>query len=199
MAGSGGLIAATERRAREADISRLAPALRLLRSTTEEAAMTFRIWSPDIEEGARLPEAQVLNGMGHSGGNVSPHLAWEGAPEGTESFVVTCYDPDAPTGSGWWHWVVADIPADVSELPAGTGSGAAALPAGAVETRTDFGAPGYGGAAPPPGPAHRYIFTIHALKVKTIGVDREASAALVGFMAHMNGLGKASITTTYGG
>jgi Raf kinase inhibitor-like YbhB/YbcL family protein len=161
--------------------------------------MAFRIWSRDIEEGARLSEAQVLNGMGHNGGNVSPHLAWEGAPEGTESFVVTCYDPDAPTGSGWWHWVVADIPANVSELPTGTGSGAAALPAGAIETRTDFGAPGYGGAAPPPGAPHRYIFTVHALKVKTIGVDREASAALVGFMANMNGLGKAAITTTYGG
>jgi Raf kinase inhibitor-like YbhB/YbcL family protein len=158
--------------------------------------MTFRLWSRDIKDGARLPETQVLNGMGYNGGNISPHLAWEGVPEGTESFIVTCYDPDAPTGSGWWHWIVADIPANVSELPTGVG---ASLPAGAFESRTDFGAPGYGGAAPPPGAPHRYIFTIHALKVKSIGVDRDASGALVGFMAHMNGLGKATITATYGG
>jgi Raf kinase inhibitor-like YbhB/YbcL family protein len=158
--------------------------------------MTFRLWSRDIKDGARLPEAQVLNGMGYNGGNISPHLAWEGTPAGTESFIVTCYDPDAPTGSGWWHWVVADIPGNVSELPPGAG---ASLPAGAFESRTDFGAPGYGGAAPPPGNPHRYIFTVHALKVKSIGVDRDASGALVGFMAHMNGIGKATITTTYGG
>jgi Raf kinase inhibitor-like YbhB/YbcL family protein len=158
--------------------------------------MTFRLWSRDIKDGARLPEAQVLNGMGYNGGNISPHLAWEGTPAGTESFIVTCYDPDAPTGSGWWHWVVADIPGNVSELSPGAG---ASLPAGAFESRTDFGAPGYGGAAPPPGSPHRYIFTVHALKVKSIGVDRDASGALVGFMAHMNGLGKATITATYGG
>jgi Raf kinase inhibitor-like YbhB/YbcL family protein len=158
--------------------------------------MTFRLWSRDIKDGARLPEAQVLNGMGYNGGNISPHLAWEGTPAGTESFIVTCYDPDAPTGSGWWHWVVADIPGNVSELSPGAG---ASLPAGAFESRTDFGAPGYGGAAPPPGSPHRYIFTVHALKVKSIGVDRDASGALVGFMAHMNGIGKATITTTYGG
>jgi Raf kinase inhibitor-like YbhB/YbcL family protein len=159
--------------------------------------MAFKLWSRDIQDGAPLPQAQVFNGMGHSGGNVSPHLAWEGAPAGTESFVLTCYDPDAPTGSGWWHWVVANIPADVAELPTGA-SGKGLLPAGALETRTDYGQPGFGGAAPPPGPPHRYVFTIHALKAKTIPVDREASGALVGFMVHMNGIGKATLTATYG-
>jgi Raf kinase inhibitor-like YbhB/YbcL family protein len=159
--------------------------------------MSFQISSKDLKDGGRLPEAQVLNGMGYSGGNRSPHLAWEGAPEGTKSFVVTLYDPDAPTGSGWWHWVVINIPATVKELPAGCGS-EANLPAGALQTRTDFGAAGYGGAAPPPGPAHHYIFTVHALKVPRLDLDAQASAAMVGFMVHMNSLAKATLTLTYG-
>jgi len=159
--------------------------------------MNFRLWSNDLKEGERMPEAQVFNGMGYSGGNRSPHLAWEGVPEGTKSFVVTVYDPDAPTGSGWWHWVVANIPANVKELPSDSGSGKG-LPAGALQTRTDFGAPGYGGAAPPPGPAHRYIFTVHALKVERLDVTDQASAAMVGFMTNMNSLGKATLTVMYG-
>lgn len=159
--------------------------------------MSFKLSSNDLKDGGRLPEAQVFNGMGYTGGNRSPHLAWEGAPEGTQSFVVTLYDPDAPTGSGWWHWVVVNIPATVQELAAGAGSGGN-LPAGALQTRTDFGAAGYGGAAPPPGPAHHYIFTVHALKVPRLDLDAQASAAMVGFMAHMNGLAKATLTVTYG-
>ena len=135
--------------------------------------------------------------MGYTGGNRSPHLAWEGAPAGTKSFVVTLYDPDAPTGSGWWHWVVINIPASIKELPADAGSGGH-LPAGAVQTRTDFGAPGYGGAAPPAGRTHHYIFTVHALKVERLDLDAQASGALVGFMVFMNGIGKASLTVTYG-
>jgi Raf kinase inhibitor-like YbhB/YbcL family protein len=160
--------------------------------------MTFRLRSDDISDGKRLPEAQVFNGMGYTGGNLSPHLAWDGAPQGTQSFVVTVYDPDAPTGSGWWHWIVANIPANVRELPRGAGSGKASLPQGAIQTRTDFGAPGYGGAAPPPGPAHRYIFSVHALKVPRLEVDAGASGAMVGFMINMNSLGKATLTATYG-
>jgi Raf kinase inhibitor-like YbhB/YbcL family protein len=160
--------------------------------------MTFRLRSDDISDGKRLPEAQVFNGMGYAGGNISPHLAWEGAPEDTRSFVVTVYDPDAPTGSGWWHWVVANIPADVTELPRGAGSGKAPLPQGAIQSRTDFGAPGYGGAAPPPGAPHRYIFSVHALKVPRLEVDAGASGAMVGFMVNMNSLDKASLTATYG-
>ena len=159
--------------------------------------MAFRIWSNDFKDGAKLPEAQVFNGMGYQGQNLSPHLAWEGAPEGTKSFVITAYDPDAPTGSGWWHWVVANIPADTTELPRGAGSGGASLPAGALQTRTDFGKPGYGGAAPPPGESHRYIFTVHALSVEKLDIDPEASGALVGFMTHMNRIAKASITAIY--
>lgn len=160
--------------------------------------MSFRLTSKDVRDGTRLPEAQVLDGMGYSGGNVSPHLSWSGAPEGTRSFVVTCYDPDAPTGSGWWHWVVANIPGSVGELPAGAGGRQGRLPQGALQTRTDFGSPGYGGAAPPPGPAHRYIFTVHALKVEKLDIEADASPALVGFMVHLNTLGKAEIVTLYG-
>lgn len=159
--------------------------------------MAFRLSSKDLKEGERLPEAQVFNGMGYSGGNRSPHLAWEDAPEGTKSFVVTCYDPDAPTGSGWWHWVVINIPGSAKELPGGAGSGSG-LPHGAVQTRTDFGQPGYGGAAPPPGRTHHYMFTIHALKVEKLDLDPQSSAAMVGYMTNMNSLGKATLTATYG-
>jgi Raf kinase inhibitor-like YbhB/YbcL family protein len=160
--------------------------------------MTFRLWSNDIADGKRLPETQVFNGMGYSGGNISPHLAWDGEPAGTKSFVVTMFDPDAPTGSGWWHWVVVNIPPTVKELLRGAGSGKAPLPPAALQTRTDFGKPGYGGAAPPPGPPHRYIFTVHALKVEKLDVDEQASGAMVGFLTNMNSLGKATLTTTYG-
>jgi Raf kinase inhibitor-like YbhB/YbcL family protein len=161
--------------------------------------MTFRLTSADFKDGDRLPQAQVFNGMGHSGGNLSPQLSWDGAPEGTRSFVVTCYDPDAPTGSGWWHWVVVDLPAEIRALARGSGSGQAALPPPALQTRTDFGPPGYGGAAPPPGAPHRYIFTVHALKVASIGVGADVSPAYVGFNVHFNSLGSASLTALYGG
>jgi Raf kinase inhibitor-like YbhB/YbcL family protein len=154
----------------------------------------MRLVSNDFKDGDALPMAQVFNGMGHSGGNRSPHLAWDGVPEGTRSFVVTLYDPDAPTGSGWWHWVVVDLPASTRELAAGIKS----LPAPALETRTDFGPPGYGGAAPPGDGPHRYIFTVHALKVESIGVPADASAAYVGFNVHFNSLGSASLTARYG-
>jgi Raf kinase inhibitor-like YbhB/YbcL family protein len=158
--------------------------------------MSFRLSSNDLKEGQRMPEAQVFNGMGYSGGNRSPHLAWDGAPAETKSFVLTCYDPDAPTGSGWWHWVVINIPVSVKELQPGAGTGKN-LPTGALQTRTDFGKPGYGGAAPPPGPDHHYIFTVHALKVPKLDLDEQASPAMVGFMCNMNGLGKATLTVTY--
>jgi Raf kinase inhibitor-like YbhB/YbcL family protein len=160
--------------------------------------MAFRLTSDDFKDGDTLPERHVFNGMGHHGANVSPQLSWSDPPAGTRSFVVTLYDPDAPTGSGWWHWVVANIPAGVKALPRGCGSGQAGLPQGAVQTRTDFGRAGYGGAAPPPGRPHRYIFTVHALKVDQIDVDEHSSGALVGFQTHANSLGSASLTAQYG-
>ncbi len=160
--------------------------------------MAFRLFSKDLGEGGVLPAKNVFNGFGHSGENQSPHLAWADAPEGTQSFAITLYDPDAPTGSGFWHWGVVDLPATVTELPGGAGSGTSPLPAGARQTRTDMGNQGYVGAAPPPGPPHRYIFTIYALKVDKLPVPDDASGAMVGMMTGMNALGKATLTVTFG-
>lgn len=150
--------------------------------------MTFTLSSNDITDGGVLPDAQV-----QAKGNSSPHLKWSGAPEGTKSYAVTCYDPDAPTGSGFWHWTVANIPADVTELPAG-----GPVLSGAVEGRTDFGEPGYGGAAPPPGHGpHRYIFTVFAVDTDRLDVTPDNSGAVFGFNLHFHTLAKASITATY--
>lgn len=157
----------------------------------------MRVYSQDLHDGDKMPEKHVFNGMGYQGDNLSPHLAWEDAPVGTKSFVITCFDPDAPTGSGWWHWVVANIPAETTSLPQGAGSGKAALPAGALQTRTDFGQAGYGGAAPPAGETHRYIFSVHALDVDKIDVDEGASGAMVGFNVHFHVLASASLTVHY--
>jgi Raf kinase inhibitor-like YbhB/YbcL family protein len=150
--------------------------------------MTFTLTSNDISDGGVLPDAQVK-----ALGNTSPHLAWSGAPEGTKSYAVTVYDPDAPTGSGFWHWTVANIPADVAELPTG-----GPVPSSAVEGRTDYGAPGFGGAAPPPGHGpHRYIFTVFAVDTETLDVTSDNSGAVFGFNLHFHTLAKASITATY--
>jgi Raf kinase inhibitor-like YbhB/YbcL family protein len=162
------------------------------------AAGGFTLTSHDVPAGGTVAEAQVADTFGCSGGNLSPDLAWSGAPEGTKSFVLTVYDPDAPTGSGWWHWVVFDIPADAHGLAEGAGSGKAELPAGTRQGRTDFGAPGYGGPCPPPGDTHRYVFTLWALKIDHLGVPEDASAAMVGFVTRANALGHATFTATYG-
>ncbi|GBQ25203.1 kinase inhibitor phospholipid-binding protein [Acetobacter estunensis NRIC 0472] len=160
--------------------------------------MAFTLTSPVFSNGDVMPQAQVYSGMGQQGGNLSPPLKWEGAPEGTKSFVLTLYDPDAPTGSGWWHWVVVNLPASTTSLPEGAGSGRGGLPAGALEVRTDFGTPGYGGAAPPPGRVHRYVFTITALDVPKLEVSVDSSPALVGFMVNHHRLASAQITVLYG-
>lgn len=167
-------------------------------ATPALAAGKFTLTSKDVKPGSTLTDQQVFNGFGCSGANVSPELSWKNAPAGTKSFVVTVYDPDAPTGSGWWHWVVYDIPASATELPQGAGSGKGALPEGAKQGRTDFGAPGFGGACPPPGDKpHRYIFTIYALKLDKLEVPADASPAMVGFMTKANSLGSASFTAKY--
>lgn len=158
--------------------------------------MTFTLISPDVADGQPVPMAQVHEKAG--GGNLSPALVWSGAPEGTKAFAVTCYDPDAPTGSGWWHWTVVDLPGDSTGLPGGVTADGQGLPAGAVQGRTDFGSAGYGGPAPPPGDTpHRYIFTVHALS-KRLGLDDQASGAMVGFNIHFASLGSASLTALYG-
>jgi Raf kinase inhibitor-like YbhB/YbcL family protein len=169
----------------------------LLSASPALAAGKFTVKSTDIKDGGTLPERSVYKGFGCSGGNVSPQLSWSGAPAGTKSFVVTVYDPDAPTGSGWWHWVVYDIPATTTELPSGAGDGSG-LPDEAKQARTDFGSPGYGGACPPPGKPHRYIFTVYALKLEKLDVPEDATPALIGFMTHANSLGSAKMTVKYG-
>ena len=164
------------------------------------ATAAFKLESPALKPGATLTEEQVFNGFGCSGKNLSPALQWSGAPEGTKSFALTLYDPDAPTGSGWWHWVVYNIPASATSLPEGAGSpDGEKLPSGSVQGRTDFGAPGFGGACPPKGDKpHRYIFTIYALKTEKLDAPAEATAALVGFMIHGNKLASATLMARYG-
>jgi Raf kinase inhibitor-like YbhB/YbcL family protein len=159
----------------------------------------MQVQSNDFKAGGALAQAQVLEGFGCHGGNLSPHLSWRGAPEGTKSFVVMAYDPDAPTGSGWWHWTVFDIPVSVTELPAGAGSGQGGLPEGAKQGRTDFGTSGYGGACPPEGDKpHRYEFTVYALPTESLPLDETAPGAMVGFFAHGQALDQATVSARYG-
>ncbi len=154
-------------------------------------ASDFRISSSDIAEGAQLKTAHVFQGFGCDGGNTSPALSWENAPAGTKSFAVTVYDPDAPTGSGWWHWFAFNIPADVSELSSG-----ATLPEEAVALSNDYGSVGFGGACPPPGEVHRYQFTVHALST-VLEIDASVSNALAGFMVNANSIASSTITAVY--
>lgn len=161
------------------------------------AASEFQIDSSDLKEG-KFAESQVLNSFGCSGGNISPQLSWHGEPAGTKSFVVSIYDQDAPSGSGWWHWVVANIPAKIHQLPQGASGDASKLPVGALQTNADFGKPGYGGPCPPVGQIHRYTITVTALKVEKLDVTSDSTGALVGFMTNMNSLGKATKTVKYG-
>jgi Raf kinase inhibitor-like YbhB/YbcL family protein len=162
--------------------------------------MTLELRSNSFGDGDYLGADHVLSeqyGFGCAGGNISPALAWSGAPDETRSFAVTCFDPDAPTGSGFWHWVVVNVPPDVFSLPAGAGSGAG-LPAGALQVRTDYGAPGYGGPCPPEGDhPHRYLFTVHAVGLDSLPVQADTSAAVVGFFLHFNTLEKATLMGLY--
>ncbi|WP_435156284.1 YbhB/YbcL family Raf kinase inhibitor-like protein [Amycolatopsis sacchari] len=160
-------------------------------------AATFTVTSPGLRDGGPLPAAQ-LSGSLPGGKDLSPELSWSGAPEGTRSYAVTVYDPDAPTGSGFWHWAVADIPADVTGLPEGagdeTGSG---LPAGAYQLPNDARVAHFLGAAPPAGHGpHRYFIVVHALDVEHIGVGPEATPAYLGFTISGHILGRAVLTAT---
>jgi len=169
------------------------------RTPPDSAAGKLTLGSTDISAGGQIAEAQVFNGFGCKGGNVSPGLSWSNAPAGTKSFALLMHDPDAPTGSGWWHWVVYNIPASVSSLPAGAGDPQKSLlPAGAVQGRTDFGTPGYGGPCPPPGKPHHYYVRLYALKVARLDVPADATAAYIGFMVRMQSLAKAELMGVYG-
>lgn len=165
-----------------------------------QGAGRFTLSSKEVAGGKQIPLAQVFGGMGCTGKNLSPGLAWHGAPAGTKSYALTMYDPDAPTGSGWWHWVVYDIPASATSLAPGAGDPARKLlPAGAMQGNTDFGAPGYGGPCPPAGDKpHHYIFTLYALKTARLDVPAGATAAYVGFNIHANAIGSATFTALFG-
>ena len=171
----------------------------LLSSVSLAQAAGFTLSSPDIKPGAMIAKSFEFNGFGCAGDNKSPALKWSGAPQATKAFAVTVYDPDAPSGSGWWHWMVINIPADVTELAANAGAvGNANLPKGASQARIDYGVAGWGGLCPPAGDKpHRYTFTVYALKDK-LEVPADATAALTGFMIHGNSLGQASFTAKYG-
>ena len=162
-------------------------------AVSSQVSLAFDLTSTDMKAGGRLSEQQVANAFGCSGANLSPQLAWKNPPEGTKSFAVTVYDPDAPTGSGWWHWLVWNIPANTTSLPAAT-----TLPEGAIAGRTDAGTPGYFGACPPKGDKpHRYVFKVHALKVDKLELPEDPMPALVGFMLNANSLGTASMTMKF--
>lgn len=161
------------------------------------AQNTFTLSSSSLGGEATINEE--FNGFGCTGENQSPQLSWRNAPEGTKSFAITMYDPDAPTGSGWWHWVVFDIPSNTSELVSGAGDIKLNLmPADAIQSKTDYGVGGYGGPCPPQGHGlHQYIITIHALKTDKLGLDENTNPAVVGYYLWNNTLAKASIVTYY--
>lgn len=168
------------------------------KSKAKAQAGAFRLSAPDLTAKGRITAQHVYNGMGCTGQNISPTLSWTGAPAGTRSFAVTAYDPDAPTGSGWWHWVMYNIPADATGLAAGAGNGRNA-PRGSQQGNTDFGTKGYGGPCPPVGDKpHRYYFTAYALKVDKLDVPGNATAAYIGFNINANKLARARVIGLYG-
>jgi Raf kinase inhibitor-like YbhB/YbcL family protein len=157
---------------------------------------SFELRSDDLTDGAPLDKRFVHGSAG--GDNVSPHLRWSGFPRETRGFAVTCFDPDAPTGSGFWHWVLVGLPADTTELPTGAGSAGGSLPAGAFHVRNDYGQAEYGGAAPPSGDVpHRYVFAVHALDTDDLGLDPSVSPAYVGFNLTFHTLARAVLRATY--
>ena len=169
----------------------------VLIATTAFGQNTFTLSSTDV--GGQATKSQEFNGFGCTGNNESPQLSWANAPKGTKSFAVTMYDPDAPTGSGWWHWIVFDIPSNVNELVTNAGNISLKLsPEGSIQSVTDYGSAGYGGPCPPEGHGlHQYIITVYALKTDSLGLTKDTNAAVVGYYLWNNTLAKASIVAYY--
>jgi Raf kinase inhibitor-like YbhB/YbcL family protein len=163
-------------------------------------AQDLRLTSAEISAGGSIANDQAFNEFGCKGANISPSLSWTGAPQAAKSFAVTLYDPDAPTGRGWWHWVVADIPAGTTALPKNAGNaGAKLMPSGAVQSRNDFGTLGYGGPCPPPGARHHYVLTLFAVGAdKLAGASNGGAPAALAGLVQSHSLGKASLIATYG-
>ncbi len=161
---------------------------------------SFELRSDDVAEGQMMSSKHVYSGFGMGGENISPSLSWSGFPAETRSFAVTCYDPDAPSGSGFWHWMLLGIPASVTSLPTGAGSASGTgRPAGTFHVRNDFGSKDFGGAAPPAGdPPHRYVFAVHALDVDSLDWNDEFSPALAGFFMYSHVIARALLTPVYG-
>ena len=156
------------------------------------------VTSESFAHGDTMPDAHVFDDWGFTGGNTSPQLSWSGAPEGTRGYAVTCFDPDAPTPSGFWHWLVLGLPADVTSLAVGAGSGDDSLPAGAFHVRNDYGTRAYGGAAPPQGDRpHRYLFAVHALDTDDLGLDGSVSPAVATFTIGGHLLARGVLTATF--
>ena len=160
-------------------------------------SQTFTLSSKDV--GGQATMKQVFKGFGCEGENISPQLSWENAPEGTQSFAITMYDKDAPTGSGWWHWLAFDIPASTSSIPSAAGNPAKGLmPSGTIQSMTNYGGAGYGGPCPPEGHGlHQYVLTVYALNVKKLGLDKDINPAIVGYNLNNAAIGKASIVFYY--
>ncbi|MBE9560275.1 MAG: YbhB/YbcL family Raf kinase inhibitor-like protein [Proteobacteria bacterium] len=155
----------------------------------------FYLTSSDVQ--GQIANDQVFNSFGCSGKNISPQLSWSNAPAGTKSFAITAYDPDAPTGSGWWHWVVFNIKSAVDHI--NTGDSGKNMPKGSVESMTSYGSNGFGGACPPKGDKpHRYIFTVYALDTEKIEQNQDARPELIGFFINSHATAKASIMAYFG-
>jgi Raf kinase inhibitor-like YbhB/YbcL family protein len=169
----------------------------LLTASQLAAAQNFTVHSSSVVDG-HYGHAQFASNFGCSGSDTSPQVSWSGAPAGTKSYAVTFYDPDAPTGSGWWHWVVVNLPANTMALPQGASSERSMLPADALQTNTDGGVRHYNGICPPPGQIHRYQLTVYALKVDHLDLPENASGAMAGFMINMNSLAHTRLTVKAG-
>lgn len=170
-------------------------ALSLAAGSAQAEDFVVRSSSPS---NGQFQQTQFANGFGCTGQNISPQISWSGAPQGTKSYVITMYDPDAPTGSGWWHWVLANVPASVHELPEGAGSAGGKLPSGTLEVRGDTGQPGYIGACPPTGQTHNYVITVNAINTDKLELPPTVTPAMLGFIVWGNSLGKASLSIKAG-